>query len=98
MNQHTEVSLMANVHPDARIGPGVVIEPFATIHSDVEIGEGTWIGANVVVQDGARIGRDVRIFPGAVISSVPQDLKFRGEYTTVDIQDRAIIREFATIN
>ena len=70
------------IHPDARIADDVIIEPFTTIAADVEIGSGTWIGPNVTIMDGARIGKDCRIFPGAVISSVPQDLKYRGEKTT----------------
>lgn len=98
MNIETQVSHLANVHPDAKIGEGVIIEPFATVQGDVVIGDGSWIAPNAVVQNGARIGRGVKIFPGAVVSSVPQDLKYQGEYTTVEIRDRAVIREFATIN
>jgi UDP-N-acetylglucosamine acyltransferase len=88
----------ANVHPDARIGENVRIEPFATVMEDVEIGEGTWIGPNVTIMNGARIGRNCEIFPGAVVSAVPQDLKFEGEYTTTEIGDRTVIRECVTIN
>ncbi len=86
------------IHPDATIGEGVVIEPFVTIAADVEIGDGTWIGPNVCIMDGARIGRDCRIFPGSVISAIPQDLKFKGEYSLVEIGDRVTIRECCTIN
>lgn len=96
--KETEVSALAYIHPDAQIGEGVTIEPFATIKGDTEIGDGSWIGSNAVIQEGSRIGRNVKIFPGAVISSIPQDLKYKGEYTTVEIHDNAIIREFATIN
>jgi len=94
----TGISERAFVHPDAKLGPNVTVAPFATIDSDVEIGEGSWIGPNAVVQDGARIGKNVKIFPGAIIASIPQDLKFQGEYTTTVIKDGAMIREFATIN
>ena len=45
------MSELAYIHPDAKIGKGVVIEPFVSIYGDVEIGEGTWIGANVVIMD-----------------------------------------------
>ena len=86
------------VHPEAKIGKNVVIEPFATIEKNVVIGEGTWVGPNVVIMEGARIGKNCKIFPGAVISAIPQDLKFKGEDSTVEIGDNVIIREFVTIN
>lgn len=89
---------LAYVHPGAKIAQNVVIEPFTTIQNDVEIGEGTWIGPNVTVFEGARIGKNCKIFPGAVISAIPQDLKFKGEYTTAEIGDNTVIRECVTIN
>ncbi|MBE7175655.1 MAG: acyl-ACP--UDP-N-acetylglucosamine O-acyltransferase [Mucilaginibacter polytrichastri] len=89
---------LAYIHPQAKIADNVVIEPFVTIHKDVVIGEGTWIGSNVTIMDGARIGKNCRIFPGAVISGIPQDLKFAGENTTVEIGDNTTIRECVTIN
>ncbi len=89
---------LAYVHPGAKIAKNVVIEPFTTIHNNVEIGEGTWIGSNVTIMEGARIGKNCRIFPGAVISAEPQDLKFEGEETTVEIGDNTTIRECVTIN
>lgn len=89
---------LAYIHPQAKIADNVVVEPFAVIHKDVEIGEGTWIGSNVVIMDGARIGKNCRVFPGAVISGVPQDLKFAGEVTTAEIGDNTTIRECVTIN
>lgn len=89
---------LAYIHPQAKIADNVVVEPFAVIHKDVEIGEGTWIGSNVVIMDGARIGKNCRIFPGSVISGIPQDLKFAGEITTAEIGDNTTIRECVTIN
>lgn len=89
---------LAYIHPQAQIADNVVIEPFVTIHKDVIIGEGTWIGSNVTIMDGARIGKNCRIFPGAVISAPPQDLKYKGEATTVTIGDNTIIRECVTLN
>jgi len=86
------------IHPDAKLGNNVTVEPFATIYGDVEIGEGTWIGPNVVIMDGARIGKNCKIFPGAVISAVSQDLKYKGEYTTTHIGDNTVIRECVTIH
>ena len=89
---------LAYVNPEAKIADNVVIEPFVTIHKDVEIGEGTWIGSNVTIMEGARIGKNCRIFPGAVISAIPQDLKFEGEKSLVEIGDNVTIRECVTIN
>ncbi len=92
------ISLKAEIHPEALLGKEVVVEAFAKIYQDVVIGEGTWIGSNVVIFPGARIGAHCKIFPGAVIAAVPQDLKFKGEYTTVEIGDHSTIREYVTIN
>jgi UDP-N-acetylglucosamine acyltransferase len=92
------MSNLAQIHTDAKIGEGVEIGPFTTIYGDVVIGEGTWIGPNVTIMDGARIGKNCRIFPGAVISAIPQDLKFAGEKTTVEIGDNTTIRECCTLN
>ena len=89
---------LAYVNPGAIIANNVVIEPFVTIHKDVEIGEGTWIGSNVTIMEGARIGKNCRIFPGAVISAIPQDLKFDGERSVVEIGDNVTVRECVTIN
>lgn len=82
----------------ARIGKNVTIGPFCVIHDDVVIGDNTTLHSHVVVYDGARIGNNCNIFPGAVISAIPQDLKYKGEQTTAEIGDNCIIREFVTIN
>lgn len=92
------ISNLAYVHPEAKIGEGVTIEPFATIYKDVVIGDDTWIGPNAIIMDGARIGKKCRIFPGAVIAGIPQDLKFAGEHTTAEIGDNTTIRECVTFN
>jgi len=89
---------LAYVHPEAQIAANVVIEPFVSIDKDVVIGEGTRIGSNATIFPGTRIGKNCRIFPGAVIGAIPQDLKFRGEYSTVEIGDGTTIREFVTVN
>jgi UDP-N-acetylglucosamine acyltransferase len=89
---------LAYVHPDAKIAENVVIEPFVSIDRDVEIGEGTRIGSSTTILAGTRIGKNCNIFPGAVIGAIPQDLKFRGEYSIVEIGDNNTIREFVTIN
>src|SRR3569833_3414980 len=89
---------LAYIHPQAKIADNVVIEPFVTIHKDVEIGEGTWVGSNSTIMDGARIGKNCRIFPGAVISAPPQDLKYKGEQSTVSIGDNTVIRVCVSFN
>ena len=89
---------LAYVHPQAKIAQNVVIEPFVSIHKNVEIEEGTWIGSHVTIMEGARIGRNCRIFPGAVISAIPQDLKFKGEETLAVIGNNVTIRECVTVN
>lgn len=92
------ISNLAFIHPDARIGKDVTIEAFAYVAGNVEIGEGTWVGPNATILDGARIGKNCRIFPTAVISGIPQDLKFRGEDSTAEIGDDTTIREGVTVN
>ena len=86
------------IHPEAKLEKDVVVEPFTAIYGNVEIGEGTWIGPNVTIMDGARIGKNCKIFPGAVISAIPQDLKYQGEETTTEVGDNTTIRECVTIN
>jgi UDP-N-acetylglucosamine acyltransferase len=92
------ISKLAFVHPDAIIGKDVRIEPFAYIAGNVVIGEGTWIGPNSTILDGARIGKNCRIFPSAVVSGIPQDLKFHGEESTAELGDNTTVRECATVN
>jgi UDP-N-acetylglucosamine acyltransferase len=89
---------LAYVHPDAKIAENVVIEPFVSIDRDVEIGEGTRIGSSTTILAGTRIGKNCNLFPGAVLGAIPQDLKFRGEYSIVEIGDNCTIREFVTVN
>ncbi len=92
------VDKLAYIHPNAVIGQGVTVEPFAYIAGDVVIGDGTWIGPNATLLDGARLGKNCKVFPGAVISAIPQDLKFRGEVTTAEIGDNTVLRECVTVN
>jgi UDP-N-acetylglucosamine acyltransferase len=89
---------LALVHPDAQIGDGTEISAFSTIAADVVIGQNCWIGPNTTIMDGARVGDRVRVFPGAVVSAVPQDLKYKGEPTLTFIGHDTTIRECATIN
>lgn len=89
---------LASVHPDAKIGNNVIIEPFATVKADVVIGDGCWIGPNAILWEGTRLGKNVKIYPGASVSSIPQDLKFAGEKTETFIGDNSVIREYVTIS
>ncbi|BDS12506.1 acyl-ACP--UDP-N-acetylglucosamine O-acyltransferase [Aureispira anguillae] len=88
----------AAVHPNARIGKNVKIGPWVTIEADVVIGDDTTIGANVCIMSGTRIGKNCQIFPGAIVGAIPQDLKYSGEDTTLEIGDNVIIREYCTLN
>lgn len=87
-----------NIHPEAQIGENVVIEPFATIGKDVVIGDHSWIGPNACIMDGARLGRHCKVFPGAVVGAIPQDLKFEGEQSILEVGDHVTIREYCTLN
>ena len=90
--------IKSNIHPEARIGANTVIEPFATIGADVVIGNNCWIGPYVTIMDGSRVGNSCKIFPGAVVGAIPQDLKFGGEASTLEIGDNTIVREYCTLN
>jgi UDP-N-acetylglucosamine acyltransferase len=89
---------MTQIHPGAKIGRNVEIAPFTTIAEHVEIGDNCWIGPNVTIFDYVRLGAGCRVFPGAVLGAIPQDLKFQGEVSWVEVGERTTIRECATIN
>jgi UDP-N-acetylglucosamine acyltransferase len=80
------------------LADGVSVGPFSIVEADVEIGEGSRIQSHVLVANGARIGKNCQIFHGAVVSSVPQDLKFSGEETVLEIGDHTVIREYCDLN
>jgi 3-hydroxymyristoyl/3-hydroxydecanoyl-(acyl carrier protein) dehydratase len=88
----------AIVHRGAEIAPGVIVEANATIGPDVRIGEGSWIGPAAVVTGRTTLGARNRIFPFATIGLPPQDLKYRGEPSTVVIGDDNTMREFVSVN
>lgn len=92
------ISSLASIHPNARIGNNVIIDPFAVIHDNVVIADDTHIMSHAVLLPYTRIGKNCRIFPGAVIGAIPQDLKYVGEETTVEIGDHTTIRECVTVN
>lgn len=88
----------AFVDPAATLGAGVTVGPGAVIGPDVVVGAGTRIGSHALLTGWTRIGRDCRLHHGAVIGSPPQDLKYSGERTYLEIGDRTEIREYATLN
>ncbi|MCQ2143512.1 MAG: acyl-ACP--UDP-N-acetylglucosamine O-acyltransferase [Bacteroidales bacterium] len=89
---------LATVHPNAKLGETTEVGPYAFVDEFVEIGEGTKILPHATIFNYVRIGKDCTVFPGAVVGAIPQDLKFDGEVTYVEIGDRVNIRECATIN
>jgi UDP-N-acetylglucosamine acyltransferase len=91
-------SSLAHISPNAQLHPSVEVGPFTTIHENVTIGEGTKIHSNVALYPGTIIGKNCEVYPGAVIGVIPQDLKFEGENTTVEIGNNTIIRECVTIH
>lgn len=88
----------ANIDAGAKLGENVTVEAFSTIYENVTIGDGTFIHPNVTIYPGTTIGKNCEVFPGAVIGVRPQDLKFEGEETTVEIGDNTVIRECVTIH
>lgn len=88
----------AIIDPAARIGQGVQVGAFSIIGPDVEIGDGSWIGPHVVINGPTRIGKNNRIFQFASIGEGPQDLKYAGEPTRLEIGDRNTIRECVTMS
>lgn len=88
----------AVIDPAAQLDSGVSIGPYSIIGPDVVIGSGSVIGPHVVINGPTSIGRDNRIFQFASIGDAPQDKKYAGEATRLEIGDRNTIREFVTIN
>ena len=95
MNQ---ISPLAYVHSEAKLGDNNIIGPFCYIDKDTVLGDNNVLQNSVTINVGARIGNGNEIFPGASISTKPQDLKFRGEVTTCEVGDNNSIRENVTIS
>ena len=95
MNQ---ISPLAYVHPEAKLGDNNIIGPFCYIDKDTVLGDNNVLQNSVTINVGARIGNGNEISPGASISTKPQDLKFRGEVTTCEVGDNNSIRENVTIS
>ena len=93
-----EIHNTAIVSSKAELGENVKVGPYAIIEDDVVIGDGSTIGPHAAIYDGARIGENVKIFQGASVSNLPQDLKFSDEKTYFEIGDNTQIREFVTLH
>jgi UDP-N-acetylglucosamine acyltransferase len=94
----TIIDSRAIVSPKAQLGDGVTIGANTIVEDDVTIGNGTTIGSNSLIASGSRIGKECHIHHGAVLGTIPQDLKFRGEVTMLEVGDYTTIREYATLN
>lgn len=94
----TRVHSTAIVDPDAELGKGVIIGPWSMVGPQVKIGDGTEIRSHVLIEKNTTVGADCVIHQGAVLGTDPQDLKFRGEETFLEVGDRTTIREYATLN
>jgi len=89
---------LSSISTKAKIGANVVVGDFTVIKDDVEIGNNVKIGSNIIIDNGARISDNVKLHHGAVISTIPQDMKFGGEVTTLEIGENTVVREYATLN
>ena len=89
---------LANINPKAKIDEGVSIGPYTTVGSEVEIKKGTIIHSHVVIEGPSKIGSDNEIFQFASVGGDPQDKKYKGEKTYLEIGNQNIIREGVTIN
>lgn len=94
----TQVHSTALVDPDAELGRGVAVGPYAIVGPGVVVGDGTTIGPHVLIERDTRVGRDCQLYKGAVLGSDPQDLKYAGERSVLEVGDRTVVREYATLN
>ena len=94
----TQIHSTALVDPDAELGRGVVVGPYAIVGPRVEVGDGTTIGPHVLIERDTRIGQSCQLSKGAVLGTDPQDLKYAGERTVLEVGDRTVVREYATLN
>jgi UDP-N-acetylglucosamine acyltransferase len=96
--------MIANIHPTAvvssraQLGVDVEIGPYAFVGDDCVVGDGCVLATRSTLERNVRLGREVKVGIGSVVGGDPQDLKFQGELTAVEIGDRTVIREYATIN
>ena len=94
----TTIDPRAIVNTKAKLGDNVVVGPNTIIEEDVIIGAGTIIASNALIANGARLGKECRVHHGAVVGTIPQDLKFRGEVSFLEVGDHTTLREYVTLN
>ncbi len=94
----TAIHPTAIVHPKVRLGEGVQVGPYTIIKEGVTVGDRTIVGAHCVLEGRTTIGEECEIFTGAVLGSIPQDLKYQGEDSELIIGSRNKIREYVTMN
>lgn len=94
----SKISPLAYIDPEAKIGENCEIGPFCFIDKNVVIGDNNVLMPSVTIMSGTTMGNGNTLFPGAVIGAIPQDLKFRGEDSTVEIGNNNTIRENVTIH
>lgn len=92
------ISPLAFVHPEAKLGDNIMVGAFVYIDRNVEIGDDCFIHSHTSILSGARIGKNVRIYEGSIIAATPQDFRWKGEESFVEIGDNARIREHVIIN
>jgi UDP-N-acetylglucosamine acyltransferase len=92
------IDKLAIIDPSAKIAPDVIIGPYTIISAEVEIGAGTWIGPHAIIKGATKIGKNNKIYQFTSIGEDPQDIKYQGEKTYLEIGDNNIIREFCTID
>lgn len=98
MCSDSNIHSSALIHPEAKLGAGVKVGPFSIIEAGADIGDNCEISSHVRIEGTVRMGSGNRIFQGAVVGSEPQDLKFRGENSLLEIGNGNVIREYATLN
>ena len=98
IHETAQVSPLAHVDGSAILGANVVVEPFAFVGPDVHVGEGSWVGPHATLLGNTKVGRECKLFPGCVVGADSQDLKYKGEPTSVEIGDRTSIRECVTVH
>ena len=93
-----QVHPTALIDADAVLGGGVVIGPYSIVGPGVTVGPGTTVGPHVLIERDTVVGSDCQVANGAVLGSDPQDLKYKGEHSVLEVGDRTVVREYATLN
>lgn len=92
------INATAIIDPSAELGHGISVGPFTVIEKNTKIGNNVEIASHVVIKEGTTLGDNCRVFQGAILGEIPQDLKFGGEMTTLEIGSNTTLREYCTLN